>query len=76
MCCRHKTENPESPAKEYGSFGKMGCNLPTKTFELMIDKINELKPDIVFWTGDFIPHEVWVGVSLEHIKVYQEYLAN
>ena len=41
----------------------------------MIDKINEINPDLIFWTGDFVPHEVWIGYSLEHQKVYQTYLS-
>lgn len=38
----------------------MGCNIPETTFTSMIEKVkNEIKPDVVFWTGDIVPHEIW-----------------
>jgi sphingomyelin phosphodiesterase len=48
-------------AGKYGSFGDSGCDIPTKTFESMIKFIkNNIKPDFILWTGDLIPHDIWV----------------
>ena len=35
---------------------------------------DELKPDMVMWTGDFTPHEIW-SHSYEFAARYQKYLA-
>ena len=41
----------------------------------MGDKINELKPDALFWTGDITPHDMW-NQSLEHAIRYSDYLTD
>ena len=36
----------------------------------MIEHVkNVIKPDIVFWTGDIVPHDVWMQ-SFEHAASY------
>lgn len=36
------------------------CDLPEITFKSMLDYIkNTIKPDIIFWTGDNSPHDIW-----------------
>ena len=39
----------------------------------MIAKVKELNPDIVFWTGDFPPHEIH-RQDFKHTKRYLNYL--
>ena len=46
-------------AGKYGSFGDFGCGTPLITFQDMIKFIkSEVKPDVVFWTGDINPHDL------------------
>lgn len=60
---------------KWGSFGKRGCNLPEETYQSMVRFIADtLKPDMVMWTGDFTPHEIW-SHSYELSSMYQKYLA-
>mmetsp|Transcript_20902 Transcript_20902/g.25686 ORF Transcript_20902/g.25686 Transcript_20902/m.25686 type:complete len:105 (-) Transcript_20902:893-1207(-) len=41
----------------------------------MGDKINELQPDALFWTGDITPHDIW-NQSVEHSIRYSDYLTD
>ena len=41
----------------------------------MADKINELQPDALFWTGDITPHDMW-NQSVEHVIRYSDYLTD
>ena len=41
----------------------------------MTDKINELAPDALFWTGDITPHDMY-NQSHEHVVTYSDYLTN
>ena len=42
----------------------------------MGEYINEnLKPDIVFWTGDIVPHDQW-EYDVEYVTNYQKRLAD
>lgn len=34
----------------------------------------EIKPEIVFWTGDIAPHDQW-NYTLDHVQKYQVRLA-
>ena len=47
--------------------------MPIKTFDSMVEKIKELQPDIVFWTGDFPPHEI-DEQTFENASGYQKIL--
>ena len=63
MCCREESGYPEpgANATEFaGRWGSYKCDLPTDVLENSLDYIvNELKPDVIFWTGDNNPHDVW-----------------
>lgn len=39
----------------------------------MGDKINELSPDALFWTGDITPHDMW-NQSFDHVVRYSDFL--
>jgi len=39
----------------YGSVA--ACDTPVATFEKMANKVNELAPDVLFWTGDAPGHD-------------------
>lgn len=39
----------------------------------MGDKVNELAPDVLFWTGDIPPHDLW-EYDLDHVMRYADFL--
>jgi hypothetical protein len=45
------------------------CDAPVALLDKMTEKINELAPDTLFWTGDVVPHDVW-NYSQEHVEMY------
>lgn len=62
MCCREEknksNKDINSPSGYWGSLAK--CDLPLRTLSNMINNISEeLKPDIILWTGDNGSHDVW-----------------
>ena len=57
------------------SYGEMGCDIPERTFLSMVEKVKELSPDFVTWTGDIVPHDVWMQ-SYDHAIKYQKYLSD
>ena len=59
MCCRKEYGFPDIPeyqAGEYGSLAK--CCTPVSVLKKMGEKINELSPDALFWTGDTVPYDL------------------
>lgn len=60
MCCRADDGYPEDPALQAGPMGSLAiCDVPKEVLYKMGDKVNELKPDALFWTGDVVPHDQW-----------------
>ena len=60
ICCRHEDGYPSDPAMQAGPYGAMGmCDIPPSVLFKMGDKINDLAPDAIFWTGDITPHDMW-----------------
>ncbi len=48
------------PAQAAGPYGSPAfCDVPISVLDKMSAKINELKPDTLFWTGDVAPHDQW-----------------
>jgi len=46
------------PSKGAGPYGSVSqCDIPKSVLEKMAEKINSLKPDVLFWTGDVAPHD-------------------
>ena len=61
---------------KWGSFGQYGCDTPADTFHSLVEYVkNEVKPDIVLWTGDFVPHEVWAEDYPAMASNYMRYLS-
>ena len=64
------------PSDGAGPFGSIAhCDIPVSVLDKMRDKIIELQPDLLFWTGDAVPHDGW-NYSLDHVKKYQSFLFN
>lgn len=70
------TKTLYSKAGKYGSFGDFGCGTPLITFKDMIKYIKEdIVPDVIFWTGDFNPHDL-ASHDYHEILKYQEVLTD
>lgn len=71
VCCRKY--NGKSPRKEdaAGRWGFMGnCDLPIVTVYNFLEHVkNEVKPDLILWTGDSNSHSVWNSTQQETINV-------
>jgi len=60
LCCRAKEGFPTEPERQAGVWGSYQCDLPPATLVLMFKYIaEEVKPDVLIWTGDNSPHVIW-----------------
>jgi len=60
ICCREGVGIPKDPKNKARPTGEYRCDLPYPTIEAMGDFINKsVKPDMVVWTGDITPHNIW-----------------
>ena len=76
MCCRAYGGYPTNQSEAAREYGEYGCDLPTQTFELMLEYVrDEIKPDVVFWTGDVPPHDMW-NYNTEYVQTYQQNLTD
>jgi sphingomyelin phosphodiesterase len=58
LCCRAEDGIPDDPSDAAGPYGALAlCDVPANVLFKMGDKINELAPDVLFWTGDVVPHD-------------------
>ena len=58
ICCREVNGFPLDKSRQAGPLGSYGCDVPIDTLTTMGEFINaEVKPDIIFWTGDIVPHD-------------------
>jgi len=58
ICCRESSGMATDPSKGAGPYGSVSqCDIPKSVLEKMAEKINSLKPDVLFWTGDVAPHD-------------------
>jgi len=47
-------------AGTWGSNAGGLCDLPKETFDNMLEYVvNEIQPDVIFWTGDNSAHDIW-----------------
>lgn len=47
----------DTPAGYWGSLHK--CDLPIQTFNLFLEEMASHQPDLIIWTGDNTPHDIW-----------------
>ena len=65
-CCRTTAGFPPAGEDGAGAWGSLYCDLPMQTFENMLDFVtDEIKPDMIFWTGDNTSHNVWSNTADE-----------
>lgn len=63
VCCRKEDGVPANPADAAPPFGHFNCDTPEITAESAFEYVSNLpedeKPDMIVWTGDNTPHDVW-----------------
>ena len=58
LCCRAENGMAEDPSQGAGKFGSVAyCDVPVVVLDKMTEKVNELAPDTLCWTGDVVPHD-------------------
>lgn len=70
LCCREENGFPSDPKDAARTYGEYNCDTApivlTMMFEYMRDTI---KPEVLFWTGDMSPHNVWENSHEEVAEV-------
>ena len=70
LCCRKENGFPTDPYLQAKKWGGYQCDIPVRTLQSMLDHVkDEVKPDIMFWTGDNSPHDTWANTE-EQVKNY------
>lgn len=60
---------PKDPSNGAGIWGDFNCDLPYHVVENMLDFVSkEIKPEMLFWTGDNVAHDVWLTTNDEVIE--------
>jgi len=67
LCCREYSGMPKHAGDiPAGKWGAPLCDLPPQTFQTMLDyMVSEVNPDMIFWTGDNSPHNIWYNTQEE-----------
>ena len=48
----------DDPSQAAGPYVSVAfCGVPITVLDKMTEKVNELAPNTLFWTGDFLPHD-------------------
>lgn len=69
-CCREESGWPTDGQQAAGKWGAFMCDTPEATVKNVLDYIvNEVKPDILAWTGDNTSHESYM-LSSEDVTKY------
>ena len=69
-CCREESGWPTGGQQAAGQWGAFLCDTPEATVRNVLDYIvNEVKPDILAWTGDNASHESYM-LSSEDVTEY------
>ncbi|XP_046847921.1 sphingomyelin phosphodiesterase-like [Xenia sp. Carnegie-2017] len=68
LCCRKY--NGKGKAGYWGSYK---CDIPMRTFEAALKRIKKSHPkiDLVYWTGDVPPHDIWNQSRTDQIKAME-----
>eukprot|EP00347_Sterkiella_histriomuscorum_P016021 403354796 len=60
LCCRAENGFPTDPKRQAEQWGSYLCDIPPHVFDSMLTYVKtQVQPDILFWTGDNSPHDVW-----------------
>lgn len=61
VCCRNGTGNA-------GRWGSYSCDLPVSTLEAALQSASKHDVDMVVWTGDNVPHDIWMQSQEYQVK--------
>jgi predicted MPP superfamily phosphohydrolase len=57
-------------SKMANKWGDYNCDTPSSTLESMLAYVRDVvKPDIVIWTGDSVPHNIWGNSDEEVVEM-------
>ncbi|XP_063678896.1 sphingomyelin phosphodiesterase-like [Bolinopsis microptera] len=72
LCCRDGKGLKDDEAGFWGSMNAP-CDIPLRTYKNALEFISQqIKPEVIFWTGDIPAHDVWKqsrADQLQHIQV-------
>ncbi|CAG7817877.1 unnamed protein product [Allacma fusca] len=71
LCCHEDDGKPANQSVTAGKYGTgKGCDLPTWTFENALKSIKISHPslDLIYISGDFIPHNMWRTSKADNIR--------
>lgn len=72
LCCRPENGFTSDPLRAAGEWGSYLCDIPHKLLSNMLEYIrDEIKPDLLVWTGDNSAHNVWDNTQEEIISYVQ-----
>lgn len=70
LCCREENGFPADPKDAARKYGEYNCDTAPIVLEMMFKFIrDEIKPEVLFWTGDMSPHNVWENSNEEVMEV-------
>jgi len=72
-CCRSTYPEPPPPNASYAGYwgntaGGPGCDPPLWTMEAAFAAAAQHKPDILYFTGDIPPHDVWAQSEAGNVR--------
>jgi sphingomyelin phosphodiesterase len=76
VCCRANVTGNANSTRKAGKWGTLSnCDLPIQTFNLFLDQVRGMGVDLILWTGDNTPHDVWQQ-SQDYNLIYSVYLTD
>src|SRR5574343_44409 len=74
LCCREENASvTQGLAGHWGFLGK--CDLPLRTLDHFVKTVVEdIKPDMIVWTGDNPPHNPWVSDEKQILDVTNTFI--
>ena len=77
LCCRSDSGPAPTAERTSGKWGDFKCDLNRITLKSMLSEIkNEIKPDMVFWAGDSVPHNVDTLTIESNIEIMKNITAD
>jgi sphingomyelin phosphodiesterase len=68
-CCRPDSGLAKTKDQAAQKWGDLKCDLPETTLQSMLTFIrDEISPDILFWGGDTVPHNVETQTAEDNIN--------
>ena len=73
VCCRSDSGPAKDENDKAGIWGEYKCDMPERTLSNMLAFIrDEIKPDVAFWGGDSVGHNLWSITKEGNIEILQK----